>query len=101
MTPEQHARLAHFDAFYPAFMHAIDDEDVARVESLVAERDAVVVALITAFRDTPLPEAVRLHIEGSEALVHAHIVAFLERITVRLVDSNRHAAACARYEEAA
>jgi len=101
MNATQAQSLTHFESFYPAFVSAIEDEDAERVAELVEERKDALAQLLEAFAGTLLPETVREHIEGSEALVRTRLLRFFDQIIVRLSEERVRSYAVARYQETA
>jgi len=98
MNHAQTEALAHFERFYPAFAEALDDEDAERVNALVTERGAALECLLEVFAGEHLPEHVRAHIEGSEALMRTRLVAFYDRLLVRLTEQQQRSYAVERYQ---
>lgn len=96
---ERQLALAHFESFYAAIGRAIDDEDAERVATLVDQRKAALEALLEAFAGEHLPEPVRAHIEGSEAMVRTRLLRFFDHIIVRLSEERSRSHAAGRYQE--
>jgi len=99
MNVTQTAALAHFEAFYPAFARALDEEDAELVAELVEEREHALEKLLQAFAGTLLPADVRAHVEGTEAMMHTRLLRFYDQVIVRLAEERRRSWASERYQE--
>lgn len=99
LSLEKQLALAHFESFYLAIGRAIDDEDAERVAALVEERKVALQVLLETFAGAHLPEPVRAHIEGSEAMVRTRLLRFFDHIIVRLSEERTRSLAVTRYQE--
>jgi hypothetical protein len=93
--------LVRFERFNDLLEMALDAEDCERVAAVVEARGEAVSALVSAFADTVMPDALRERLERDELRIRGRIVKLYDRTLRALTEERRRQKAATSYAEAA